>query len=64
MAARAPLSSGTTLKRYELARATARDARARLVSKGFLLNDSGQVRAVDPLLGLWVVHDRQGLFGD
>lgn len=64
LAARAPLSSKQTLDHYELARATARDARARLIRNGFLENESDQVSIIDPLLALWVAHDRQGLLGD
>jgi uncharacterized protein len=64
VASRAPLSSKATLEHYEVARATARDARARLISNGFLENEGDRVRVVDPLLALWVAHDRQGLLGD
>jgi uncharacterized protein len=64
VAARAPLSSKSTLGRYGLARATARDVRRRLVSRGFLEQENDRVGFVDPLLALWVANDRQGLFGD
>ncbi|MGH2804301.1 MAG: hypothetical protein ACRDL4_14830 [Thermoleophilaceae bacterium] len=64
LAAGAPLSSRQTLERFELARATARDARARLIQNGFLGNEDGQVEIIDPLLALWVAQDRQGLLGD
>ncbi|MGH2762560.1 MAG: hypothetical protein ACRDLD_08300 [Thermoleophilaceae bacterium] len=58
------MSSRQTLERFELARATARDARARLIQNGFLGNEDGQVEIIDPLLALWVAQDRQGLLGD
>lgn len=51
-----------TLAPLGLARATARDALARLEHAGHLAPDGELVRFTDPLLGRWVSHGRQGLF--
>ena len=64
VAAGAPLSSKNTLERFELPRATAREARLRLVGDGLLEDVENEFRIVDPLLALWVAQGRQGLYGD
>lgn len=58
------LYSRSTLERFRLAKGTARDVRAALLSRGELERAGrGQVRIVDPLLEAWIASERRSRVG-
>jgi hypothetical protein len=54
------LSKGV-LEELQLPRSTARDARDRLISDGYVQGTGDDLEVVDPLLAIWVLSGRQGL---
>jgi hypothetical protein len=51
----------SVLENLHLARSTARDARDRLFSGGYIAEVDGRLKVVDPLFGLWLARGRRHL---